>query len=55
MEERGQVGIEYILLLVGVLLLVILLYIIFSNSIFTPADSTITNQMSVYRNITNVS
>jgi len=54
-ESRAQVSIEYILLLVGALLLAILLYILFQNRIFNPAEGTITNQISVYRNITNVS
>lgn len=55
MEERAQTALEYILLLGGILMFIILLIVLWQEQVYRPAANTVGNAMQVYRNLTNVS
>ena len=55
MEKKAQGSLEYILLLAGVLLIVVLVILILRGNIFNSAKNNIDYNYNVYDSLTNTS
>lgn len=51
MKERAQGSLEYIMLIAGVLLILVLVVFVIKTDVLTPASQNVNSSSSIYKNV----
>lgn len=55
MDSKAQTAVEYILLLAGLIAFVTVVVLLWNSRVYQPAVNSITNKVTILKNLTNVS